>query len=120
MDSETAITMGYDTALADRIRRFLSRRRDFSEKRMFGGLGFLHRGNLAFALWKQSLVIRVGRERYDAALREPHVSEFDVTGRPMTGWILVAPAGLTSDADLKAWLERGLDFVRELAPKPAG
>ncbi len=111
--------MSYDPALADRLRRFLSRRRDLSEKRMFGGLGFLHRGNLAFAIWKESLVIRVGRERYDAALREPHVSEFDVTGRPMTGWILVAPAGLTTDAGLKAWLERGLDFVRGLDPKPA-
>lgn len=109
--------MSYDTALADRVRRLLSRRRGISEKRMFGGLGFLHRGNLAFALWKQSLVVRVGSERYGAALHEPHVSEFDVTGRPMTGWILVAPAGLVTDPELQAWLDRGLDFVRELAPK---
>jgi hypothetical protein len=40
-----------------------------------------------------------------------------MTGRPMRGWILVAPAGFDSDADLSAWVQRGVRFARTLPAK---
>jgi hypothetical protein len=52
---------------------------------MFGGLGFLLGGNMLVGIWKDSLIARVGPGEYEEALLEPHVKEFDITGRPMTG-----------------------------------
>jgi hypothetical protein len=39
------------------------------------------------------LVVRVGAEATDDALARPHTRLFDMTGRPMKGWILVAAEG---------------------------
>jgi len=109
--------MSFDPVLADRVRQLVSPRRHFAEKRMFGGVGFLYHDHLVLALWKDSLIVRIGPERYEAALLEPHVREFDVTGRPMKGWVMVAPRGVATENDLRSWLERSLDFAAELPKK---
>jgi hypothetical protein len=84
---------------------------------MFGGLAFLLRGHLCVCIWHDALIVRVGAAAYAEALACPFVSEFDITGRPMTGWVLVAPDGLDADAELRAWIERGQQFVRTLGAK---
>jgi TfoX/Sxy family transcriptional regulator of competence genes len=84
---------------------------------MFGGVGFLLHGNMCVCVWKDSLIARVGPEQYDAALREPFVREFDITGRPMTGWIMVSPAGVEDDDQLREWIDRAIQFVRLLPHK---
>lgn len=109
--------MPYDEILAKRIRKSLTRRKNFEEKKMFGGIGFLLKGNLCVGVWKNSLVARVGPNEYEASLRENDVDEFDITGRPMTGWVLVHPPGIEEDEQLKAWLELALQFVRQLPAK---
>lgn len=109
--------MGYDEQLAARTRPLISRRRGFSEKKMFGGLGFLLDGHICVGVWKESLIVRVGPDQYEQALREFAVREFDITGRPMTGWVLVAPEALADPDDLRGWVRRGIDFVRTLPPK---
>ena len=48
-------------------------------------------------VWKNSLIVRLGPDSYDDALLEPHVREFDITGRAMKGWVLVEPEGVTGD-----------------------
>ena len=60
---------------------------------MFGGVGFLLNGNMLVGVWKDSLIARLGPDEGDEALLEPHVKEFDITGRPMKGWVLVEPEG---------------------------
>lgn len=110
--------MAYDLALAERIRNALSKRRGITEQHMFGGIAFLLRGNLLVAIWKNSLIARLGPERAAAALQEPFIKKFDVTGKPMTGWVMVSPEGMVADGDLSVWLELALDFVRELPAKP--
>ena len=82
--------MAFSEALAERIRQGLARRKGIEAKKMFGGIGFLLNGNMLVGVWKDSLVVRLGPEEGDAALKEPHVSEFDITGRAMKGWVLVA------------------------------
>ena len=84
---------------------------------MFGGVGFLLNGNLLVGVWKHSLIVRLGSDEGEAALLEPHAKEFDVTGRPMKGWVMVDPEGIDDDGQLKAWIERALKFVETLPRK---
>jgi hypothetical protein len=83
---------------------------------MFGGIGFLLNGNLLVGVWKDSLVVRLGEEGAEA-LREPHVKEFDITGRPMRNWVLVEAAGGEGDEQLSAWIGRAVKFVGALPAK---
>jgi TfoX/Sxy family transcriptional regulator of competence genes len=109
--------MVYSQALAERIRLALRARRGIEEKKMFGGIGFLLHGNMLVAAWKSSLIVRLGADEAAAALQEPHVSEFDVTGRPMKGWVMVELDGLDSDQQLAGWIDRAWQFVETLPPK---
>jgi hypothetical protein len=109
--------MAYNEVLAARIRQVLIRRKNVEEKKMFGGLGFLLNGNLLVGVWKESLIVRLGPEESDEALKEPHVKEFDITGRPMKGWVLVEPEGVEDDDRLSAWIKRAVKFVGTLPAK---
>lgn len=67
--------------------------------------------------WKEYLIVRVGADFYADALAEPYAKEFDITGRPMNGWVMVAPEGVAADDDLKEWLDRGVCFAQSLPKK---
>jgi hypothetical protein len=84
---------------------------------MFGGIGFMLQGNMACGVNKENLIARVGVEKYEDALTQPYARPFDFTGRPMTGWVIIEPDGITSDDDLKAWVQRGVGFALSLPPK---
>jgi len=109
--------MAYSESLAQRVRAALAGRRGLTEKKMFGGVGFLLRGNMCVGIWKTSLIVRVGPQQAAAALEETHVREFDITGRPMKGWVMVDAEGLDSDAQLEKWLGQSVAFVETLPPK---
>src|SRR5262245_56895464 len=109
--------MAFNEALAERNRQALARRKGIAEKKMFGGIGFLLNGNLLVGVWKDSLIASLGPEEGDLALLEPHVKEFDVTGRAMKGWVLVAPGGVGGDAQLQGWIQRAVKFVAKLPVK---
>src|SRR5687768_11796002 len=106
--------MAFDDTLAERVRDFLGRRKGVTEKKLFGCACFLLRGNVLVCVWKNSLVARVGPDEYGYALREPHVREFDITGRPMKGWVQVELAGVENVDQLKDWIRRALKFVSTL------
>jgi hypothetical protein len=84
---------------------------------MFGGVGFLLNGNLLVGVWKDSLCVRLGSDQADQALSEPHVREFDITGKPMKGWVLVESKGVEDDDQLKDWIGRTWKFVKALPKK---
>src|SRR5262249_43233851 len=109
--------MAFSEALAERIRQRLARRKNVEEKKMFGGVGFLLNGNMLVGVWKDSLIARLGPEEGDEALLEPHVKAFDITGRAMKGWVLVAPAGVEGDEQLNGWIQRAVKFVGALPAK---
>jgi TfoX/Sxy family transcriptional regulator of competence genes len=109
--------MPYSKSLAARVRYLLDQRRGVTEKRMFGGVAFLHFGNMLVGVWQDSLIARVGPQAADEALEHPHVRPFDVTGRPMRGWLMVDPDGIDSDQQLATWIERAFEFVVTLPPK---
>jgi TfoX/Sxy family transcriptional regulator of competence genes len=109
--------MAFDESLADRIRATLSRRKGIEEKKMFGGLGFLLNGNILVGVWKKSMIVRLGADEAEAALLEPHVGEFDITGKPMKGWIMVAAEGVADESAVKGWVQRAVKFVGKLPAK---
>ena len=109
--------MAYSKSLAARIRDALARKPGVDEKKMFGAVAFLLNGNMLVGVWKDSLIVRLGPEQGDEALLEPNVREFDVTGRPMKGWVMVDAEGTDSDHELRSWIERATQFVAELPKK---
>src|SRR5258706_3045070 len=86
--------MAYDEKLAGRVRGLLAKRKAIAEKKMFGGVAFLLNGNMCVGLHGKELIVRLDPEETDRVLERPHTRIFDMTGRPMKGWILVKPAGL--------------------------
>ena len=109
--------MAYDQDLANRVREQLADEDAVTEKQMFGGIAFLLSGNMAVGVSREDLMVRVGKDQSDDALAQPHTRVFDMTGRPMRNWVLVEPAGVESDAQLSAWIGRGVAFARSLPPK---
>ncbi len=109
--------MAFDDELAERIRKRLGQRAGITEKKMFGGLAFLLRGNMCCGVSGQDLIVRLEPAQTERALAEPHVRVFDLTGRPMKGWILVGPKGLATDAALGRWITMATDYSGSLPAK---
>ena len=84
---------------------------------MFGGIGFLLNGNMLVGVWKDSLIVRLDPDEYEDALLEPQISEFNITGRPMKGWVLVEREGVEGGDQLSGWIERATKFVKTLPAK---
>ncbi|MGD9049397.1 MAG: TfoX/Sxy family protein [Anaerolineae bacterium] len=109
--------MAYDEGLAQRIRDSLQEAPGLVEKKMFGGIGYMLQGNMACGVNQDTLIVRVGPDRYEEALSRPHTRVFDMTGRPMKGWVVVAPEGIEEDDDLDQWIQQGVDFALSLPAK---
>jgi TfoX/Sxy family transcriptional regulator of competence genes len=110
--------MPYDEFLVERLRDLLADESRVAEKRMFGGLAFMVRGNLCVAASHTGgLLARVDPDDSDAYLAAPHVSLMDMRGRPMHGWLMIAPEALKTKPQLAAWVKRSIGFVKTLPPK---
>jgi TfoX/Sxy family transcriptional regulator of competence genes len=110
--------MPYDQNLAKRIRTALEVHPGLVEKKMFGGVGFMLRGNMACGVQGDDLIVRVGVENNDAALSQPFVRPFmAMPGKSMAGWILVAPGGIATDQVLQHWVELGFAYASTLPEK---
>jgi hypothetical protein len=110
--------MSIDVELAERVRDELMGEAGLVEKAMFGGLAFLLDGNMAVGITSEGeLMVRVGPEGEAEALADPHARRFDMTGRPMKGWILVERAGFETEHALNAWVRQGVEFARGLPRK---
>jgi TfoX/Sxy family transcriptional regulator of competence genes len=109
--------MAYDEGLAERVRGVLDARSDVDERKMFGGIAFLVAGNMACGVMRDDLMVRMEPDAAAALDSEPGVRRFDMGGRPMKGWLLVAPEASADDGDLERWVRRGEEFAASLPPK---
>ena len=109
--------MAYDEGLASRVRGIMAGPPGFAEKKMFGGVGYMLRGNMACGVNGNDLIVRVGPEGYEASLAKPGTKEFDMTGRPMKGWVVVMASSIEADEELDCWVQQGVDFALSLPPK---
>ncbi len=85
-------------------------------KKMFGGTCYLLGGNMMAGVYEDSLILRLEKEAAAGALLLPGVRPFDITGRPMAGWLMVESEGL-DDVPMEDWLDQARDFVVTLPPK---
>jgi len=108
--------VAYDEVLADRVRAHLDGEPALTERKMFGGIGWMLAGNMAVGLMKDGLMVRLG-DRTEDALEEPHTSQPMMGERPMKGMVVVAPEGVQTDEQLGAWIDRGAAVARSLPPK---
>lgn len=109
--------MPFDQKLAHRVDEILKNRTGFASKKMFGGVCFLLHGNMACGVINDDLIVRVGPQYYEEALEQPFTRQFDITGKPMRGWVMVANEGHAATEQLRSWVERGTEFALTLPPK---
>jgi len=108
--------MPYNKAIDERIRNVLMGWNTLDQRKMFGGTCYLLNGNMVCGVWKDYLILRMG-EAASKALENPHTRPFDITGRPMKGWIMVDEDGFPDEQSLQDWLVRAKRFVDTLPPK---
>jgi hypothetical protein len=109
--------LGYSKQLEKRIDDLVGDQ-GLAKKAMFGGIGYLRQGNMCFGIYKDDLIVRLGDpETVAGCLAREHVRPMDITGRPMKGWVMVAPDGCRGPAALSEWLALGDRCARRLPPK---
>jgi TfoX/Sxy family transcriptional regulator of competence genes len=110
--------MAYDEHLANRIRELVASESDLSERKMFGGLAFLIGGNMAVAASGQGgVLVRVDPAQADTLVATTNARHMEMRGRPMTGWLRVAPEDLRTERQLARWVELGTTYARSLPAK---
>jgi TfoX/Sxy family transcriptional regulator of competence genes len=109
--------MAFNEALAARVRVCLGTAPGIVEKRMFGGLAFLVHGNMSVGIHGDELIVRIEPDETDRALQEAGVRLFDITGRPMKGWLLVSSTAVERASSLRQWVGRGVAYAQALPPK---
>jgi TfoX/Sxy family transcriptional regulator of competence genes len=102
--------------LEERMRAALSGRRGIAEKRMFGGVCFLLRGNMLCGVGQDKFMFRVGKDQDAEALKRPGAKPMDFTGRPMAGFVWVEPAKCDARR-LKRWIAMAERYVGALPAK---
>jgi TfoX/Sxy family transcriptional regulator of competence genes len=108
--------MAYDERLADRVRQLLGERTDVTERRMFGGLTFMVGGHMCCGINSDELILRLGPDTEETALRTPHARPMDFTRRPMRGFVTIAPDGLNGKS-LDRWIAHAVTHAESLPPK---
>ena len=110
--------MAYDEELAERIRRLTADEPALTEKKMFGGLGFLVGGNMAVSASGQGgLLVRVDPAESDKLVSSTNARPMEMRGREMQGWLRVDADDVNTEKALSSWVERGVSFARSLPAK---
>ena len=109
--------MPYDLELEKRIDSLSPLIKGCTKKKMFGGVCYLLNGNMCIGIHKESLMVRVPPEQTDELLKNKNVNVFDLTGKPMKGWLLVGKKGISDDESLSKWILMSKEFVRKLPKK---
>jgi len=109
--------MPYNKDLEARIQKIASSWKNTDSKKMFGGICHLLDGNMFCGVYKDFLILRLGEDKAGEALQLPLVKPFDITGKPMKGWVMVEEQGFACDKELKGWLEKAKAFAKTLGSK---
>ncbi|HMR10244.1 MAG TPA: TfoX/Sxy family protein [Polyangiaceae bacterium] len=109
--------MAFDEKVRARLAAALKGKKGIVEKRMFGGVAFMHHGNMALGVQDKDLMVKVGAENYAAALKRPHARPMDFTGRPLKGYVYVAAPGFKTKQALDSWVASGIAGAASAKPK---
>ncbi len=111
--------MAYNTELEELIDAKTSRWQNCSKKKLFGGICWLLKGNMCFGIWKDFLIVRMDKEQGEASLKKANVRPFDITGKPMSGWVMVGEKEWKKAATLAQWMKIGKKYALSLPEKKA-
>ena len=109
--------MVFDKTLYSKVKKVADNQKHLMDMKMFGGVGFLLKGNMCFGVYKDFLILRLGPEEANKALTKKHVKDFDITGRPMKGWVMVHHKGLSEKHALTGWIDLAYKFVDQMPRK---
>jgi TfoX/Sxy family transcriptional regulator of competence genes len=109
--------MPYNTALEEKIEDIVKQWDSLEKKKMFGGICYLINSNMSFGVWRDYLIVRMAPELAAEKLNTEHVKEFDITGKPMKGWVMVEKGSWNKKDELTRWLDIGRSFVLSLPKK---
>ena len=109
--------MPYHEETDARIRVIVSRWKGVSSRKMFGGVCHMINGNMFSGVWKDYLILRLGKDESSFVEELPFAKPFDITGKPMKGWVMMEQQGFKTDESLKVWLKKARDFSRTLPAK---
>jgi hypothetical protein len=111
--------MPYNTVLEDKIEDVIHLCEGIEKKKMFGGICYLVIGNMAFGVWKDSLIVRMAPALAAEKQKDGQARAFDITGKPMKGWVMVAKGSWDKKDELAGWLDIGRSFALSLPKKYA-
>ncbi len=109
--------MAFNPEIESRVQKIVSRWKNTSDKKMFGGVCHLLDGNMFCGVLQDYVILRLGETAAGNALAQPHVRPFDTTGRPMKGWVMVESEGFRTDDELRGWLAQAANFVKAMPAK---
>ena len=109
--------MPYNEEIAARIQKIISRWKSTDDKKMFGGVCYLLGGNMFSGVYKDFLILRLGEEKAKEVLKSSFAKPFDITGRPMKGWVMMEGEGFKTDDELKGFLNMAKAFAKTLPKK---
>jgi len=99
--------MPYDTTLEKKIEDVTLQWDGLEKKKMFGGICYLINGNMCFGIWKDNLIVRMAPELAVEKLKDRNVKEFNITGKPMKGWVMVEKDAWQDKKEMVKWLDIG-------------
>lgn len=109
--------MAYNEDIDSRISKIVTTWKNITHKKMFGGVCYLVKGNMFCGVYKDSLILRLGEKGAAEAMRSEFAQPFDITGKPMKGWVMMERDGFRGDEELEELLNEARDFASSLPLK---
>ncbi len=107
----------YSERPADQLRSALQAVEGVTEKRLFGGLAFLAYGTLCCGVIGDAILVRIGPDRYDAALQDPSMRPMDFMGRVRQIFVNVDLDAVPTDEVFHGVVTRAVDYASSLPRK---
>jgi TfoX/Sxy family transcriptional regulator of competence genes len=101
--------MAFNEKIADRIREVLSGTKNLVEKKMFGGIAFMVNDKMCLGVDKEDIMLRCEPEMTEDLLSKKGARPFDLTGKPMKGWLLVSESGTSNKKDFDFWVKTAVE-----------
>ena len=109
--------MAENRELTERVRRVLGTTPNVSEKKMFGSMGFMVDGKLCLGAGDHEdhqMLIRVGPDRYEEALKRKGAKPARMRGHEMKGYVFLDEEAIETDAELKYWVDLALEYNKSI------
>lgn len=109
--------MAYNIERTEQVRLLLAHLPNIEERKMFGSIGFKINGKLMLGVGDHddhNMMVRVGPNAYQEALKRPGAHPAIMRGREMKGYVFLTNDALQSEDALKYWIDLALEYNKDL------